>query len=168
MEVTASNEVLIMCACGCGGTITDRDGRGRPRRFIHRHNILIGRLNRVYLATKPTRSYIAAAEQAIGRPLPNGAHVHHVDGDRYNNANANLVICEDESYHKLLHVRTRIVKAGGNPNTQRICWKCQRLVNLSDRPYIRKSALCRPCKWAINNARASRRLAERKAAEASC
>lgn len=70
--------------------------------------------------------HVLIAETALGHPLPAGAEVHHVDEDRTNNKNANLVICQDKAYHKLLHVRMRIVRAGGNPNTDKLCGDCGR------------------------------------------
>lgn len=76
--------------------------------------------------------HILIAEKALGKPLPVGAEVHHVDEDVSNNANQNLVICQDKAFHKLLHVRTRIVKAGGDPNTQRECDRCHELKFFSE------------------------------------
>jgi HNH endonuclease len=69
--------------------------------------------------------HVLVAEQALGHHLPKGAEVHHVDEDERNNANRNLVICQDKAYHKLLHVRARIVRAGGNPNTDKVCSFCR-------------------------------------------
>lgn len=71
--------------------------------------------------------HVLVAERAIGKPLPPGAEVHHVNGVKSDSRNANLVICQDSAYHHLLHKRARILKAGGDPNTQRICSYCQRL-----------------------------------------
>jgi predicted sulfurtransferase len=47
----------------------------------------------------------------------------------------------------LLHQRTRVIRAGGNPNTQRICWRCKLPVNFEDisPPGIRRSTICRRC-----------------------
>ncbi len=79
------------------------------------------------------------AERALGKPLPRKAVVHHADGSR--DENAQLVICEDQRYHGLLHVRMRVKAAGGNPNTDRICHYCQTVkpmdafVRLSDPKY---------------------------------
>jgi hypothetical protein len=69
--------------------------------------------------------HIVIAERVLGKPLPAGAEVHHVDEDRANNANGNLVICQDKAYHKLLHIRTAALDACGNANWRR-CHVCKR------------------------------------------
>ena len=55
------------------------------------------------------RVHAVRAERALGKPLPKGAVVHHVDGDKWN-PNARLVICQDQAYHALLHKRTREIR----------------------------------------------------------
>ena len=42
-------------------------------------------------------------EAAIGRPLRRGEVVHHVDGDRANNAIGNLFLCRDGEHHNEVH-----------------------------------------------------------------
>jgi hypothetical protein len=76
------------------------------------------------------RIHRVRAELALGKPIPNGAHVHHADGSK--SADAPLVICQDGAYHRLLHVRMRVVRAGGDPNTQRICGHCGRVKSIDD------------------------------------
>lgn len=68
--------------------------------------------------------HIVIAEAALGRFLPAGVEVHHVDENRRNNARSNLVICENHQYHRMLHARARVARAGGDPNTQKICAAC--------------------------------------------
>ncbi len=69
--------------------------------------------------------YHVKAEKALGHALPPDAVVHHVDENRGNTSNTNLVICESQEYHRLLHTRMRVLKAGGNPNTDKVCSKCK-------------------------------------------
>lgn len=65
--------------------------------------------------------HVAVAESALGKMLPAGARVHHIDGDRLNNDPSNLVICPNDAYHALLHRRQEAMEATGNPNYR----KCQ-------------------------------------------
>lgn len=76
--------------------------------------------------------HVLIAEAALGRPLPPSVEVHHVDEDTQNNANSNLVICQDKAYHKLLHTRTRTVQAGGDPDTQKVCSTCRCVRSFGD------------------------------------
>ena len=56
------------------------------------------------------------AETVLGRALPDGAEIHHVDGNGLNNTHSNLVICPSHGYHMLLHLRQRALEACGNAN----------------------------------------------------
>lgn len=77
---------------------------------------------RNYPVSEGERIHRIRAEAALGKPLPAQAVVHHADGSK--RADAQLVICQDNAYHLLLHARMRVVKAGGNPNTDRVCSRC--------------------------------------------
>ena len=63
-------------------------------------------------------------EDVLGKSLPQGAEVHHVDGNPSNDAPTNLVVCPDKGYHRLLHLRTKAYIATGDP-TKRMCKFCR-------------------------------------------
>ncbi len=95
------------------------------------------------------------AEAALGRVLPRKAVVHHVDGDTGNNATHNLVICENQSYHNLLHRRARIIRRGGSPARHRTCGRCdvlhEKTMFHADRAaYDGRSGTCKPCRKVLN------------------
>lgn len=69
--------------------------------------------------------HIAIAERALGRLLPPGAEIHHLNEIKNDNRNSNLIICPSRSYHFLLHARTRALKACGNPRFRK-CYGCKR------------------------------------------
>lgn len=100
--------------------------------------------------------HVYVAERALGRLLPDGVEVHHVDGDPTNNRNANLVICQDKAFHKLLHARSRVVRAGGNPNTQKVCGQCDSVKDLGEFNVMRankssgRQSACRECSKALD------------------
>ena len=93
------------------------------------------------------RAHIVRAEQALGKPLPKGAVVHHADGSR--SPHAPLVICQDSAYHQLLHLRMKVVAVGGDPNTEKFCNRCRKAKPFSQF-YARQSTgqrmpNCRAC-----------------------
>lgn len=69
------------------------------------------------------RMHAIVAERALGKPLPKGAVVHHVNENPLDNRNSNLVICQGHSYHRLLHYRTQAFDATGDANAIR-CAHC--------------------------------------------
>lgn len=77
-----------------------------------------------YVDGRKLYEHTLIAEKALGRPLPKGAEIHHVDGDKFNNEPSNLIICPDRAYHFLLHIRQRAMDACGNPNWRK-CLYCQ-------------------------------------------
>jgi hypothetical protein len=62
---------------------------------------------RIYAGGKQVYEHIHIAEKALGKPLPKGAIVHHVNEKPADNRNKNLVVCPNQEYHKLLHKRMK-------------------------------------------------------------
>lgn len=77
--------------------------------------------------------HIEIAERILGRPLPKGAEVHHVNEIKTDNRNSNLVICPNRAYHAMLHRRTRAYNACGHADWFKcsICKKYDEPRNLS-------------------------------------
>lgn len=101
--------------------------RWRGGRFVTDHGYV-----RVYAPEHPAANprgyayeHIVLAVRALGRPLPIGAQVHHVNKRRDDNGPGNLVICQDATYHRLLHIRADALEACGNPDYRR-CALCGR------------------------------------------
>lgn len=67
--------------------------------------------------------HVLIASAILGRALPAGAVVHHINGQRNDNRAENLIICESVSYHRLLHVRIRAMEACGHPDWL-VCMYC--------------------------------------------
>jgi len=134
------------CQCGCGepvsrAKLTDAR-RGIKRGDYHRFSGP-GHYQRTkydgssYKAVTVARGrnqmiHRIRAENALGRPLPKGVEVHHADGSR--DPYGPLVICPNHQYHRLLHARMRVIKFGGNPNTDKICYRCKTAKNIADFP----------------------------------
>lgn len=54
--------------------------------------------------------HVYLAEKALGKRLPVGAIVHHMNLNKKDNCTPlNLVICPDQSYHMLLHYRMKLL-----------------------------------------------------------
>jgi hypothetical protein len=117
------------CECGCGFTTNRSKGGGRSSvrcgefyRFLHGHHARL-RPAKSYRWKGRKYQHRLRAEKALGHPLPDKSVVHHLDGSRM--VDAPLVICPDQKYHFLLHVRMRVKAAGGNPDSDRICHLCR-------------------------------------------
>ena len=67
------------------------------------------------------REHILMAEKALCNELPDNAQVHNYGdvGD-----NSKIIICENQEYHHLLHMRQRAIEACGNPNWRK-CKFCK-------------------------------------------
>ena len=63
-------------------------------------------------------------EETLGRKLPAKAVIHHVNGDGLDNRLKNLVVCNNNAYHHLLHRREQALDACGHPDWRK-CIFCK-------------------------------------------
>lgn len=63
----------------------------------------------VYDEGKYKKMHRLVAEKALGKSLPKTAIIHHLNGNKADNRPCNLVVCPDEAYHNLLHMRQQML-----------------------------------------------------------
>ncbi len=118
--------------------------RKHPRGYIE---VYVGRERTKWGKMK---QHILVAEAALGKKFPVGAVMHHVDGNATNNGVENLVMCENQSYHKLLHLRAKRLRDFGRFDAKK-CWYCQRVKTLdgfyrdSSVALDGRSPICKTC-----------------------
>lgn len=164
---------MNLCECGCAGAVTVH--QGWPRRFIQGHNTPKGRFAgvagrnwkggrrpaahgyvRIWSPTHPNATkigyvleHVFLAATALGRAVPKGVEVHHVNENKRDNRPENLVICQDHDYHALLHQRADALRATGDPRALRCCY-CKLWIMPGDPdlylpPGLRSNARHRTC-----------------------
>lgn len=106
----------------------------------------------IYKPTRPgitTNGYIfehiLKAEKVLKKRLPDKAEIHHLDGDKSNNSNSNLIICEGRAYHFLLHRRMNALKASNHADWRK-CLYCKKWDNPENMYSIHQYAYHRKCK----------------------
>lgn len=100
------------------------------------------------------------AMRALGRDLPKGSSVHHVNGDKADNSPGNLVLCPSPAYHALLHQRQRALDATGNADAKRCCL-CSGYENQGDIAVYSGVAYHKKCNMERSRRNTDRRRAAR-------
>ena len=144
-----TEDIYCHCGCGNLAPIANRNRfnrgqiKGQSLTFIHGHNARgensiwwnggrrkTGTGKYIYWQIKIDshkrnpkngyiREHILIAEKVLGRFLPEKAEIHHSNGNGLDNRKDNLVICENRSYHFLLHKRMRRYSNGGEKAVRR-------------------------------------------------
>jgi hypothetical protein len=82
------------------------------------------RYHEVEVNGKHRKMHHLIVEKVTGVKVANGICVHHVDGNGFNNEHKNLVVCPNQEYHSLLHLREKALDACGDPS-KRKCPYCK-------------------------------------------
>lgn len=108
-----------------------------------------------------TQVHCLVAERALGKPLPNGAQVHHVDENRLNYSNNNLVICPSNAYHRFIHQRLNAYNACGHADWRK-CQFCQTYSPTSEMKQRTSGPFCHAeCERADARARQAKKREEK-------
>jgi len=141
-------------SCGCLQVERSRMRRGKKHpswrggKTKNRDGYILVNVEGKYI-----KQSLLVVEKAIGKGRPAGSIIHHVDGDKGNDSNNNLVLCEDNNYHSLIHRRERMLKECGHANYRR-CWICKKYddpKNLYKPPGVWKGSIRhRKCMYEYN------------------
>ncbi len=172
-ELAGIPKGFCQCGCGLPTTITPKNDvstnrvRGHPMRFIKGHNASLRKgqnhpswkggktlKNGYVMVHSPDHpksdrgGYMPEAtlivERAMGKYLPNGALPHHINGRRNDNRPQNLIVCQDNIYHGLLHQRQKALMACGHADWRQCgyCHKYDTPINLSINGSVARHPKC--------------------------
>lgn len=101
-----SNPVHANCLCNKHWQRQYHHGSTNPRRgengsgCLHHTGYIYMKINGERVA-----QHRLVAEKALGKRLPKGSVVHHLNGNKADNRPCNLIVCPNEAYHNLIHTR---------------------------------------------------------------
>lgn len=95
---------------------------------IHKRGVITGLSDGGYIKVRidgiSKAEHVWMAINALGKDLPKGVEVHHINGIRWDNRPENLVICPDRAYHKLIDQRTKAFETCGHADWIK-CYTCK-------------------------------------------
>jgi len=109
---------------------SDANGWKGGRKKHNRGYIVVLQTDHPRASSGYVLEHILIAEKVLGKYLPYKVEMHHVNENKSDNRHGNLVVCQDRSYHLLLHRRTAAYKACGY-SSWRKCKHC----NQYDEPH---------------------------------
>jgi hypothetical protein len=100
-----------------------RSGR-KPRKSTHGYEELYMPWHPNSSANGYIRTHVWVMSRMIGGPVPDGYQVHHMDGNKTNNAPSNLMLCTPTD-HTRMHILMDAFASCGNPHWRkcRFCGK---------------------------------------------
>ena len=84
------------------------------------------------------KQHLFIIEKALGKKIPPGSVTHHIDGDKLNNKNNNLILCDSIAYHSFIHLRMRALNHSGHAN-YRFCLYCKKWDDPKNNMFFAKS-----------------------------
>ena len=63
--------------------------------------------------------------EATGKFYKHPIVIHHIDENKENNSNTNLVVCPDQAYHLHIHYRQSVLDDGYHPDVHNKCTDCE-------------------------------------------
>ena len=157
---------MNLCECGCGQIVNKRFVRGHNLKVYHSSKYAKGisfDRGRIMILVRGDKKHprsigygyvyrhILIAEKALGKSILRPIVVHHIDGDKTNDDNSNLVICENQAYHVLLHKRTNAYAACGHANWEK-CQFCKEYDDPNNMYVNGRKSYHKECRRIFNNA----------------
>lgn len=163
------SQVYTLICQECGRTYqaksnrsTPRNGQRQPRKYCsqaccgaaQRREDYLKNYRSVYVPGanrfNARHEHRIIAERALGHPLPQAARIHHWNENTQDNRPENLVICENQRYHFLLHWRMHRLRDTGSLDLKR-CNLCRLVKPLAEfgrmrRKWDGRNEICRDCK----------------------
>lgn len=130
-----TNRKYLFCSRQCFGIsiIGEKNRQFKGRRKLGEYMVVYQPRHPKAFRDGEVLEHILVAEKALGHYLPPKAVVHHINEIKNDNHPQNLVVCQNDAYHRCLHLRINRKRELGSPNLKR-CSLCKEIKPLSNFP----------------------------------